>query len=719
MATLSFPTGGTFEEQKAFFEANQELFKQGSDYGGLTQTLKFINDPTTSADDLPRFQADFSKLMGYAQNSFQNSLATTTTNLQNDLLNLSNITDFSGLDATKTAEYQTAFQNPESEAQKLLANVQQHIGTLQSYGQDTSSYESTLSGLQNLLSGTNVSGTNIGSVDGITRTENGFQLNSEIPTQGAVGRTGENLRYDSATGNIIGATTGTVYKTGIMDPTEANRLMTELNAGFAEPAKVPVTATPSTIDNVIDARDFVEAGQNIEVGGVPTLQGGIKSPLFFDPANPSALYYIPPGSTSPIRISNPDELQALAQQGLIEVNGTRLPTDQASSWLQGQQVPAPAGTTPSAGTSPIPGGAMSPLQPIGAVSTLAAQTLAALQPFADQIQKLQTDYIGFKPTDLSAFRTGLEKASGLDAILNELVNVDTSLAEIIGIQRRVPETTLARAQGTEIAQSTLDRQRTIELQKLSAAAAPLVDLKNVLQQDLERRMELIDEAVDIQREADGFKLEQLGRALDFAVSNQSLAAQQAEFMFNAAVSDYESNLAQQAAAAQLEQDRIEYENKLMTDFYEATGYAVNPLTGEISPTLAMLKHLSAGSGGSGGGGGSSGGSMYDLSSTEMGALASLIEGDAILNQFGQATRDALIPVLSDMSDQVNVYGPSNPDSLGEGDPIAVVAKRAQALLDYNIQQKEYITGSSSNDNVFDPATMANVLGTVDLSQVEN
>jgi hypothetical protein len=369
-------------------------------------------------------------------------------------------------------------------------------------------------------------------------------------------------------------------------------------------------ARPTPLDNVIPAADFVKEPE-VTVGGTPNIMSGAPSPIFVG-EDGTSLFFIPPGTNQPQKISDPAQLQQLAQQGLIQVNQQRMPLAEAGQFLQNQtaggQAPAPGaggatgspestpngllGGIPSPGSTDEPGGAQ------GLFQKYVGQPIAA---FNEQIQAAQNEILGFSFSDFGEFRRSLEQTSGVNNILNELAVVDMNLAELLDIERRVPATTLERARGTEITQGTLDRQRTIELGKLAAATAPLTDLKRVLGDDLDRRTDLIDESVDLQKEMEGHKLETLGYALDFAVQNQSVASTMATNMFNAAISDFEygQNLLEQKRKEA--RDDAQRNQDLMIDFYKAQGFVIDPMTGELAETLdRQIKLNKAASGGGGG-----------------------------------------------------------------------------------------------------------------------
>ena len=329
-------------------------------------------------------------------------------------------------------------------------------------------------------------------------------------------------------------------------------------------APTTITATPTTVDNTIDARAFAEAPTTSEVGSTPNLQSGTQSPVFVGDDGTS-LYYIPSGTNQPTKISSPEQLQQLVGSGQVLAGdqSTYKPLSTASSYLSGQTTAA----VPAAGA--------------GAYETLTGQMQSSLKPFMDAVTSMQNSILNFDQSDYAATEAAAEKAYGMDDIMDELSTVDKQLADLLNIEDRVPQTTLDAAAGTEVTQSVLDRQRSNILSDLARTSAPLTRLKAVLSDDYDRRSALVDKAVSIQKEADSFKLQKLGYALDYAVSNFTMAKDQAESLFNAAVKDYEAKLdASEKTAAEKKAELKEY-NKQLEDYYDAHGYILNPQTGEF------------------------------------------------------------------------------------------------------------------------------------------
>ena len=356
----------------------------------------------------------------------------------------------------------------------------------------------------------------------------------------------------------------------------------------AEKARAGIT--PTQVDNVINAEDFVNGGTKATVGGTPQLQVGKQSPIFFDPSNPTALFYIPAGSSTPVKITDPNQLQSLAQAGAIEVNKPRLPLSQTQSFLTS---PTPTSTSSSSAGS-TPGPVPSDNAISGVFGKMADQYNAALKPIQDQVMQAENNVLSYNPTDMVSLRKNLEASSGLNKTMDELATIDKSLADLLSIERRVPQTTLDAIQGTEVTQGILDRQRQIELKKLADTAAPLADVKSALEADLKRRNDLIDKTITLQKEADSFKLTQLGNALDFAVANNKIAADRAEVIFNAAVKDYELALNSADEQKKNSIDAAKEYAKQLADYYAKFGKVINPITGQVETYKA----------GSGTGGGS-------------------------------------------------------------------------------------------------------------------
>lgn len=404
------------------------------------------------------------------------------------------------------------------------------------------------------------------------------------------------------------------------------------------PAPLPIAPpTPTPVDNVVNAEEFVNEPSSVTVGGTPNLQTGKASPLFVSGQD---LYYIPSGGNTPVKISGPSELQNLASAGLIEVGGTRLPLNQAGTFLSGQTQPAPT----ASGTGFLENvGVTRP----GPYESLLRSTQAPLLGADAEVRSAQEAIKGFEPADLGNFREQLQRKSGLDDLLDEISSVDSKIAELVGVERRLPETTLAAAQNTEITQAVLDRQRTIELEKLSRAVAPLTDLKKVLGDDLSRREKLIDDSVQLKKEADAFKLQQLGFALDFAVQNRSISADRAESMFNAAVDDFNLSVKTAEARRKEELDALKDQQKAMADFYEAQGYVIDPVTGELAPTLELSKFRKSSSGSGSGGAGA----VTD----EVIAWAEAVQNGLPISQVKSGLEAA---VTNYIASQTNVAGPT-------------------------------------------------------------
>lgn len=93
--------------------------------------------------------------------------------------------------------------------------------------------------------------------------------------------------------------------------------------------------------------------------GTFSIQGGQAqsgpSPIYYDQDNPGSLYYIPAGQTQPVKISNPAQLQELAQQGLIESNKARIGFSPATGITPGTAGTGTTGTgTTGTGASELP-----------------------------------------------------------------------------------------------------------------------------------------------------------------------------------------------------------------------------------------------------------------------------------------------------------------------------------------------------------------------------
>lgn len=421
----------------------------------------------------------------------------------------------------------------------------------------------------------------------------------------------------------------------LINEKQAGLFTPEQAAKFQELQPKPVTATPTPVDNVVDAEEFVNEPNDVTVGATPNLQVGKASPIFVSGQD---LYYIPAGGNQPVKISGPSELQNLASAGMIEVGGKRLPLDQAGTFLGGQTEAAPGAA--GAGFLETVGG--------GTVTSLTEKMLAETADTDKAVADAQARILSFQPTDLSTFRDQLQTRSKVDDLLDEMASLDSKIAELVGIERRIPETTLAAAQNTEITQAVLDRQRTIELDKLGRALAPLTDLKTVLNADLTRREKLIDDSLELKKEADAFKLQQLGFALDFAVQNRSIDGDRAEAMFNAAVEDFNAKVKAAEDARKEALTAQKDQAKAMADFYEAQGYVIDPVTGELAPTLALAKFRSSGSG--------SGGSGAGGAATEevIAAARSVLTGLPI-SQIPQDLRSAVVNYIES---QTRVEGPT-------------------------------------------------------------
>lgn len=344
------------------------------------------------------------------------------------------------------------------------------------------------------------------------------------------------------------------------------------------------SGVPSPVDNVIDAEDFVRGTQEVTVGGVPNLPSGRPSPIFFDPTNTKALYYIPQGSNQPMKILDRDDLFRLRDFGVIEVNQPRMPLNQAQSFLS--SLPSQAPTVADSAT--VGGGFLGeiPGAQAGGFSGLLAQTQQALQPFNQAIQDVMSKIGGFQFTNLDSYASSLESSNKINSLLDQLASTDSQIAELNNIARRVPDTTLQAIQGTEVTQGILDRQRTEELQKLSAAQAPLIELKTALQDDLTRRQALIDRRIDLKKDMDDQAFKLLGTALDMAVANRSMATEEAQALFDAASKDYGLAIDQAEQAREDAQNAEEAKSEAISDFYEAQGYVIDPETGELAPTLS-------------------------------------------------------------------------------------------------------------------------------------
>lgn len=659
-----FSPRGSTEEQAAFsqiqFFQNTEISNLIGELGLSTSDL-FRATEAGAAGRLQLQQAlqeravtagasDFTRLQEGVQES-QRTIGDVFTEFANK-------TDFSSL-SPEAAERELAIVRNSPEIIGRLDFAQSHIDFLKAAGQDTTRLEADLANLRQRIAapGSETAGTQF-EAEGLVRGQEGFLTSEDLS-----GSTGSARAVPDGEGgfHVIDPVTGESFGSAATAE-EAQQLQLQATGGGQGD---PVGAfAPTEVDNVIDAREFVGEGGTAEVGATPGLATGTASPIFFDPSSPDALFYVPPGATEPVRITSPEQLQELAAQGLVQVNQDRLAVDQVGSFLQGQTAGAPgAGAAgPAApGTGLLEGAAGGAAAPPGAapgapsdtaITDLADQVNRALSPFNQQILDLQAEFTGFKPTDLSAFRQQLEADSGLNDILNELSNVDASIAELIGIQRRVPATTLNRAKGTEIAQATLDRQRTIELGKLAAAVAPLSDLKGVLQDDLDRRTSLIDEAVDLQKEQDNFKLETIGQALDFAVSNRNMAEDEAERLFGAAVADYEIGLERAEAAAEAARDAAALEAELLADFYKAQGFVIDPQTGELAETLQLQKFIASQLAASRSGSGGSGGSV---DSGEVSDALTLMLGGTLTN-IKEANRKQALSDLTAISTST-VQGP--------------------------------------------------------------
>ena len=343
----------------------------------------------------------------------------------------------------------------------------------------------------------------------------------------------------------------------------------------AENVAPPRVAT--TIDNTVDARAFAEQEPEISVGGTANNAGTSASPVFVGPDGTS-LYYIPAGTNQPTKITDPAQLQNLVGSGAVAAGdaSTYKPLASANDWLSGQEGAKELGITGADGPR----------------SAMTSEMQTALAPAYQAIYEMEQNILDFERTDYGELREGAEDKLGIDGILDELSTVDKSLADLLNIQDRVPQTTLDAAKGTFVTQSVLDRQRTNILHELAETSAPLSRLKSVLLDDLERREKLIDDAVSTAKESDAFKLQKLGYALDYATTNLGYAQDRAEAILNAAVADYEDRQRSIELAAKDKKESEKEYQKAMISYYEKKGYLVNPETGEIE-----VKPMKASSGG--------------------------------------------------------------------------------------------------------------------------
>ncbi len=429
--------------------------------------------------------------------------------------------------------------------------------------------------------------------------------------------------------------------------------ITRESSGFIPTSEVttqlPGGPAPTPVDNVIDGRSFVESQAQVEVGSQPTAAVGqeqlAQTVMGTDPSLVANQEFIN-GVFKAFhgRDATAEELAQFTGQNVGQARDSII-AGSPQNLPAGSAFPAQGAVQPETGGQQDQGflSSIGSDSQTGAISTLTGQMQGALQPGLDAIQGMQQQILDFVPEDLSNFRQQLQSETGIDNILNELANVDASIAELVGVERRVPATTLDRAHSTEITQGTLDRQRTIELGKLASALAPLSDVKAVLENDLSRRTDLIDEAVNLKKEAESFKLQQLGNALDFAVTNFGFAKNQAEQMFNAALSDYEFELDKQEQARVSAQKAAERQNQAIEDYYKAIGFVINPLTGEVVPTLAMQKFNTPSSSGGSSGGGSS------LSSESLTALSNVLTGKFPIAQIPSKNRGDVFKATEELA----------------------------------------------------------------------
>ena len=339
----------------------------------------------------------------------------------------------------------------------------------------------------------------------------------------------------------------------------------------------------------------------------------------------------------------------------------------------------PQTTTPQTGTS-----FLSNIPPIGQVSSFFQDIVSTpTSPFIANIQKAQQQIQSFQPTDISSLRSKLSATSGIDKILNELSNTDTQIAEIVGLQRRVPATTLQRAQGTEINQAILDRQRGIELQKLSDTLAPVTDLKKVLELDLARRQDLINQLVQDTKDSEAQKLQLLGTALDFATQNYKIASDQAESYFNAAIKDYELALNQAEKEANALSKAQEAQSKAIQDFYKAQGYVIDPRTGDLVADLELKRFLKEKTSGTGG---TITGTSSLIKAVEAVAMGMPLSGIS-QTQKNPTIKQQVVQALSDIA-RTGTY----PGFTG---PIRVTKEQAQAALNRISGTEESDTSNES------------------------
>lgn len=350
----------------------------------------------------------------------------------------------------------------------------------------------------------------------------------------------------------------------------------------AENVAPPRVAT--TLTNEIDARDFAEQEPEISVGDVANNAGTSASPVFMGPDG-RALYYIPAGTNQPARITDPAQLETLVKSGAVAPGdaSTYKKLSEANDWLAGQEGGAVEETVVSEGGN----------------MDLANQFNEALEPYRDAVTKMQQEVLGFDQSDYQEIREAAEQKTGLDDIMDSMSRTNSALADLLSIQDRVPQTTLAAIQGTSVTQGVLDRQRANILGDLATAIAPLERVKTALQSDYDARVKLVDDAVQSQKDADSFKLQKLGYALDYATSNYTMAADQAQVIFDAASKDYENRVKAAEQAAKDQKEALKEQNKAMADFYESQGYVIDPETGELAETLALKNYRKGGSGGGG------------------------------------------------------------------------------------------------------------------------
>ena len=361
------------------------------------------------------------------------------------------------------------------------------------------------------------------------------------------------------------------------------------NVAGGSQATAANTAAPkaTTIDNNVDGRAFVEHATDVSVGGTANNQGTMPSPVFVGPDGTS-LYYIPSGTNQPQKITDPAQLQNLVGSGAVAPGdqSTYKPLASAKDWLTSQH---PSSQT-STSTSDMTGGAN---------VDMAQKFNDALAPYRDAITTMQQDVLNFNTSDYKAVRDAEMKNEGLDQIMDSMSRNNAALADLLSIQDRVPQTTLAAAQGTSITQGVLDRQRTNVLKDLAAAEAPIERMNTALQADYDARIKLVDDAVQNQKDADSFKLQKLGYALDYATANYTMAHDQAQTIYDAAAKDYENRVKAAETAAKDQKDALDAQQKAIADFYKEQGYVIDPTTGELAPTLALRNFQKSGSGGSG------------------------------------------------------------------------------------------------------------------------